>query len=307
MAVEDNIGICGKGSGGFGGSNQISAEWEKSERNDHMPQVVRKKQFGDKCSKKERTVSEQEKKQSEFMRESQYGRNENRDQERNEGNEKQADIEEIQKVKNENETRYDVIQDKPQWHRNISGQKRMSGSNAGCSFRISKVEARSSGSQANVLEINVDDIHVQEDRKNHEVSQPHCSLNIKGSTNTNEIPVDNEQEGPNLTDVDPHVRSEAVEIRTKGQPNLSLEDRKAIRSCQLICAWFLFCMIFGIPMSFMVNYADKDILGEDGVLCIGVITRIIIYANHSFNFFFHLRGNNFRNTFKMRFFSWFRN
>ena len=234
---------------------------QRTERNDEKPQVVRKKQFGDKRMKRKMTVpGKEEETETEGMEESQSKR-EDRHQERIEGKRKDVGIEAKQTMENESETGNGGIHGRPQGHRNIPCHRQMiSGANPGFSFWNSQVDAPCSSSRATPPKMQMNDV-IPEDRKGDEVSQPHCSVKneIAVSSGTNEISVDNEREGPN--DVEPHVSPEAGpgENRTKAQPNLSLEDRKAIRSCQLICAWFLFCMIFGIPMSFMVNYADKSI------------------------------------------------
>ena len=191
--------------------------------------------------------------------------------------EEEKEDEQTQKIKEETKVSFVGTQKRPQWHCNISSQSEgnQRSSENPCTSQLSTSSGGSNSSEAQ-SKMKVDKVRITLD-----------SGAVKG--------------------VEAHEKSQNEGKKTKAQPNLSLEDRKAIASCQLICAWFLLCMIIGVPMTFLANHSDKDVLGDEGLQCIALVGRIFVLANHAFNFFFHLRGNLFRNTFKIRYFAWLRN
>ena len=90
----------------------------------------------------------------------------------------------------------------------------------------------------------------------------------------------------------------------KCKPVLSEKDITAVRTVQLVSFWYIFCIRTSVILHFPWNVSSTRAVPQAIPLefdfLIGNISSILIIANSSCNFFFHLRGATFRATFRSR-------
>ena len=103
--------------------------------------------------------------------------------------------------------------------------------------------------------------------------------------------------------------SDAEKLQTtkkeKPKPVLSEDDVKAIHSILGVCILYLVCLWTAATIFIFKRFASEDI-GREGEELLDRIITIILSINNSANFFFYLRANSFRATFKSRYLKFFR-
>ena len=90
---------------------------------------------------------------------------------------------------------------------------------------------------------------------------------------------------------------EKAENIKKPVPQLTPDDLKAVRTVLYICLWYFVCMFPAIG----VFSAQRQNSEPEASQLLGKLSQFLVMLNSTFNFFFYLRGNSFRSTFKSRY------
>ena len=93
------------------------------------------------------------------------------------------------------------------------------------------------------------------------------------------------------------VKGHQTVSAVKASPDL---EETAIRTVQLVCGWYLLCMCIGGTLYFCYVLWIEATLPFKAKLQFEKIMEIFNVTNSSFNLFFYLRGNAFRNKFHAR-------
>ena len=121
------------------------------------------------------------------------------------------------------------------------------------------------------------------------------------------ITIDTEPVSSNKSDDESRL-SDAEKQQTskkeKPKPVLSEDDVKAIHSVLGVCILYLVCLWTAVTIFIFKRFASEDI-GLRGEELLDRIITIILSINNSANFFFYLRANSFRATFKSRYLKFF--
>ena len=89
----------------------------------------------------------------------------------------------------------------------------------------------------------------------------------------------------------------------KESPILTQRDKKAIQTVLLVCLWFLFCKGVGLASWIVNEFECFMYFGHEMDKIFGKLPKFMCVMFSLANFFFYLRGDAFRNTFKKRWLS----
>ena len=87
----------------------------------------------------------------------------------------------------------------------------------------------------------------------------------------------------------------------KPVPQLTPEDLRAVRTVLYICLWYFVCMFPAIGVFAAQRKSSESEVGKETSQRLEHFSQFLIMLNSTFNFFFYLRGNSFRSTFKSRY------
>ena len=94
---------------------------------------------------------------------------------------------------------------------------------------------------------------------------------------------------------------EKAENINKLEPQLTPEDLKAVRTVLYICLCYFVCMFPAIVFFIAQRKSREFEVEKEASQLLGQLSQLLIMLNSTFNFFFYLRGNSFRSTFKSRY------
>ena len=100
-----------------------------------------------------------------------------------------------------------------------------------------------------------------------------------------------------------HSHQPSVVPSNKPSPNLTPEDRQAVRTVLYICFWYFICMCSAVGFLQAQSRATDRHLKVEVPELFSKVSHISVAINCSLNFFFYIRGASFRNTFKSRYLS----